>query len=65
MALPIEFHPATREMAELAANVKSRYILSLADALAAALANILDADLTGDPAFRAQAKDIRITWLTR
>ena len=35
--LPIEFHPADRRLAELAADVKARHRLSLADAFAAAL----------------------------
>jgi predicted nucleic acid-binding protein len=37
-ALPIEFHPADRPLADLAADFKSRFKLSLADAFAAALA---------------------------
>ena len=37
-ALPIEFHPATRALADVAADFKARYKLSLADAFAAALA---------------------------
>ena len=36
--LPIKFHPATRELANLAADFKAAYRLSLADAFAAALA---------------------------
>jgi predicted nucleic acid-binding protein len=38
VGLPIEFHPADRELADLAADFKSRFSLSLADAFAAALA---------------------------
>jgi predicted nucleic acid-binding protein len=59
IALPIEFHPVTRELADLAADVKSRLSLSLADAFAAALARKQKADLvTGDPEFKALEKEI-------
>jgi ribonuclease VapC len=62
--LPIEFHSATRELADLAADFKSRVSLSLADAFAAALARKHKAELvTGDPEFKAVEKDIRILWL--
>jgi ribonuclease VapC len=64
IALPIEFHPANRELADLAADFKSRVSFSLADAFAAALAKKLKADLvTGDPEFKALEKEIRIQWL--
>ena len=64
VALPIEFHPATRELADLAADFKSRFIFSLADAFAAALAKEKKAELvTGDPEFKALEKEIKITWL--
>lgn len=63
-ALPIEFHPATRHLADLAADFKARYKLSLADAFAAALAKERKAELvTGDPEFRALEKEIKIAWL--
>lgn len=66
IALPIEFHPATREMSDVAAGFKSRFTISLADAFAAALAKVKDADLvTGDPEFRPLVPEIRINWLTR
>ena len=63
--LPIEFHPATRALANLAADFKARHKLSLADAFAAALAKETKAELvTGDPEFKAVEKEIRIRWLT-
>ena len=63
-ALPIEFHPATRALADVAADFKARYKLSLADAFAAALAKERKAELvTGDPEFKALAKEIKIGWL--
>ena len=63
-AAPIEFHPATRPLADLAAGFKARFRLSLADAFAAALAKDMKAELvTGDPEFKALEKEIRIQWL--
>ena len=62
--LPIEFHPATRALADLAADFKARHKLSLADAFAAALAKEKKAELvTGDPEFKALEKEIKIAWL--
>lgn len=62
--LPIEFHPADRELADLAADFKSRVNFSLADAFAAALAKQHKARLvTGDPEFKTVEKEIRINWL--
>lgn len=62
--LPIEFHPATRELADLAAGYKARFKLSLADAFAAALAKEKKAELvTGDPEFKALEKEIKIGWM--
>jgi len=62
--LPIEFHPATRSLADLAADFKARHKLSLADAFAAALAKEKKAELvTGDPEFKAVEKEIKIQWL--
>ena len=64
VGLPIEFHAADRELADLAADFKSRVSFSLADAFAAALAKKLKADLvTGDPEFKAVEKEIKIGWL--
>ncbi len=63
-ALPIEFHPATRSLADLAADLKVRHKISLADAFAAALASERKAELhTGDPEFKSLEKEIRIAWL--
>jgi len=63
-ALPIEFHPATRALADTAADFKARHKLSLADAFAAALAKERKAELiTGDPEFKALEKEIKIGWL--
>ena len=63
-AAPIEFHPATRPLADLASGFKARFRLSLADAFAAALAKEMKAELvTGDPEFKALEKEIRIQWL--
>jgi ribonuclease VapC len=64
IALPIEFHPANRELADVAADFKSRFSLSLADSFAAALAKKLKAELvTGDPEFKAAEKEIKTNWL--
>jgi predicted nucleic acid-binding protein len=64
IALPIEFHPADRELADLAADFKSRVSFSLADAFAAALSKKLNANLvTGEPEFKAVEKEIKIEWL--
>jgi len=63
-ALPIEFHPVMRELADLAADFKTCYRFSLADAFAAALAKDLKAELvTGDPEFKALEGEIKICWL--
>lgn len=63
-ALPVDFHPASRALADLAADFKARYKLSLADAFAAALAKERKAELvTGDLEFKALEKEIKIDWL--
>ena len=63
-AAPIEFHPADRRLADLAADFKARFKLSLADAFAAALAKDRKTELvTGDPEFKALDKEIKINWL--
>ena len=63
-AVPIEFHPATRRLADLAADFKARHKISLADAFAAALAKEKKTELvTGDPEFKALEKEIKINWL--
>jgi ribonuclease VapC len=62
--LPIQFHLATREQADTAADYKARFKLSLADAFAAALAKERKAELvTGDPEYRALEKELKIGWL--
>jgi ribonuclease VapC len=63
-SLPLEFHPATRSLADTAAGFKARFKLSLADAFAAALAKEKKAELvTGDPEFKPLEKEIKIHWL--
>lgn len=63
-ALPIAFHPVTRELADLAADFKSRFAISLANAFAAALAKTRKAKLvTGDLEFKQIEDEIRIDWL--
>jgi len=63
-ALPIAFHPATRSLADAAADFKARHKLSFADAFAAALARERKAELcTGDLEFKPLEKEIKIGWL--
>jgi len=63
-AAPIEFHPVTRRLADLAADFKARYTLSLADACAAALAKDRKAELvTGHPELKPLEQEIKIHWL--
>jgi len=63
--LPIEFHAADRRLADLAADLKARHPLSLADAFAAALAREKKAELvTGDPEFKVVEREIKILWLS-
>ena len=65
-AAPIEFHPATRSLADLAAGFKARHKLSLADAFAAALAKEKRAELvTGDPEFKQIEDEVKVSWLVR
>jgi ribonuclease VapC len=62
--LPIEFHPTNRALADSAAEFKSRFKISLADAFAAALTKDKKAELvTGDPEFKAIEKEIKISWI--
>ncbi len=64
-AVPIEFHPVDRRLAEAAADFKTRFRLSLADACAAALAKEGTAELvTGDPEFKALEDELKLRWLT-
>ncbi len=61
---PIEFHPVTRRLADLAADYKARFKMSLADAFAAALAKEKKTELvTGDAEFKPLEKEIKIRWL--
>lgn len=61
--LPIEFHPVTRPPADVAAELKARHGIGLADAFAAALARLQKADLvTGDPEFKALESELKIKW---
>lgn len=62
--LPIDFHGTNRVLADMAADLKARFKISLADAFAAALAKAKKAQLvTGDPEFRSLEKEITINWL--
>ncbi len=62
--LPIEFHPVHRPLADLAADYKARFKMSLADAFAAALAKEKKTELvTGDAEFKPLEKEIKINWL--
>jgi ribonuclease VapC len=64
-SLPVEFQVVDRPLADLAADFKARFRLSLADACAAALAKSHKAELvTGDPEFAALEEEIKIRWLT-
>ncbi|MCC6574620.1 MAG: type II toxin-antitoxin system VapC family toxin [Planctomycetes bacterium] len=63
-ALPIEFHDAGRELADVAAGFKARFKMSLADAFAAALTRQLKGELvTGDPEFKALTGEIKVQFL--
>jgi ribonuclease VapC len=62
--LPIDFHGTNRVLADMAADLKARFKISLADAFAAALAKDKKAQLvTGDPEFKSLEKEITINWL--
>jgi ribonuclease VapC len=64
VGLPIEFHPTSRALADVAADLKARHRLSLAGAFAAALAREKKAELvTGDPELKPLAREISIQWL--
>ena len=63
-SLPIEFHPIDRQVADVAADLKARHKISLADAFAAALAKERKAELvTGDLEFKALEAEIKINWI--
>jgi len=64
IAAPIQFHPAERVLADTAADFKTRFKISLADAFAAALAKEKRTELvTGDSEFKPLEKEIKIHWL--
>jgi predicted nucleic acid-binding protein len=64
VAAPIQFHVADRVLADSAADFKTRFKISLADAFAAAVAKKQNADLvTSDPEFQPLEKEIGISWL--
>ena len=64
VAAPIQFHVADRVLADSAADLKTRFKISLADAFAAALAKEENAELvTGDREFMQLARDVKIHWL--
>jgi predicted nucleic acid-binding protein len=61
---PLEALPVDRELAETAADLKTRHSLELADAFAAALAKSKKAELvTADTEFKSVEKEIKINWL--
>ncbi len=65
-SFPVEFVPATRTLADTAAEFKANHRLSLADAFAAALAKERKVEpITGDPEFKTLEKEIKINWLCR
>jgi uncharacterized protein len=62
--LPINFHSTNRVLADMAADFKARFKISLAGAFAAALVKEKKAQLvTGDPEFKLLDKEIKINWL--
>lgn len=63
--LPVRFVSISRVLADLAADYKARFRISLADAFAAALAKEQQAELlTGDPEFQALEGETQIRWLS-
>ena len=64
VSLPITFHPATRELADIAARFKASHRISLADAFASALTKHRKSELvTGDPEFKPLEREVKISWL--
>jgi len=65
VAAPIQFHVADRVLADSAADFKTRFKISLADAFAAALAKEQNAELvTGDREFKVVERELKkIRWL--
>lgn len=63
-SMPIDIVAPNKDYAEIAARLKSRHRISLADAFAAALTKLRNGTLaTGDPEFRQLEKEIHILWL--
>ena len=64
VSLPITFHPATRELADIAARFKASHRISLADAFASALTKHRKSELvTGSPEFKPLEREVKISWL--
>ena len=64
--MPLAVVPADRDLAEVAARLKNRFGLGLADAFAAALAKDKKAEfITGDLEFRVLEEDLKIHWLAK
>jgi predicted nucleic acid-binding protein len=64
LALPLQVVAADQGLAEAAGALKAAKKMSLADCFAAALAQQNQAAVyTGDPEFKAVAKEIRVVWL--
>lgn len=66
-AMPVEIVPVGNDLqlARQAAIYKATHKISYADAFAAALAKVRQAELiTGDPEFKALEKEIKIIWLS-
>ena len=62
--MPLDVVSIGRDLAETAAELKSKHGLGLADAFAAALTQEKKAELvTGDLEFKALEKEIKINWL--
>lgn len=62
--MPVELVDADLHLTKQAAIYKATHKMSYADAFAAALAKIKNAELvTGDPEFKQVEKEIKITWL--
>ena len=64
LALPIQVVAADQVLAEAAGALKAAKKMSLADCFAAALAQQKQAAVyTGDPEFKAVAKEVKVVWL--
>jgi predicted nucleic acid-binding protein len=64
LALPLQVVAADQALAEAAGALKAAKKMSLADCFAAALAQQTHAPVyTGDPEFKAVAKEVKVVWL--